>query len=113
MGLTIRGQHHPEIERGVDRSSNEAEKLARELHDNVGSDACTHAVVDRFDGLVLYFELPSGSVAQHFRCALAGYGGTGPSVSAAILELFGFGKKREIFESISRGGDEAYFSFVK
>jgi len=67
------------------------------------------AVVDRFDGLVLIG--PDGN--WHFASALCGYWGTSPAATAEILEIFGFGKKDSIFQSIYSGDDHATFSFTK
>lgn len=67
------------------------------------------ATVDRFDGLVLVG--PDGN--WHFATALCGYGGSGPMATAEILELFGFGEKDYIFQTIATGGDNATFSFSK
>ena len=52
-------------------------------------------------------------IGYHFRSALAGYAGSGPSASAMILSLFGFGTRDELFERVSHGDSGAYFEFVK
>lgn len=66
------------------------------------------AVVTRY-GLTL----SSDQRELNFTCALAGYAGTGPQIASEILELFGFGERKEIFEKISVGGDSANYTFTR
>ena len=68
----------------------------------------SRAVVDRFDGLVLVG--PEGN--WHFNTPLCGYVGESPMTTAAILELFGFGKKETIYQTISKGDDGATYTLL-
>lgn len=115
MAVSIGGEGFPNVEPGQDLDSTHAERIAMELLADIGIDACTHAVVHRYDGLILlYTDAESGeTMGKHFRCALAGFVGVGPRTSAAILALFGFGSKAALYDQLSVGGDTAYRSFTR
>ena len=112
MAVLFCDREYPDVEEGRDTWSDEAVQHASELYERIGSDTCTLAVVDRKDGLMLFFT-PSDAdkpVAHHFKCALAGYTGNGVIASAKILEMFGFGTYDDIFQRISHGGDRARYT---
>lgn len=84
-----------------DRDSFEAKRLAQELH-SAGFQPRS-ARVERNDGLALLSGAMDPSTAgHHFRHAICGYNGTGPIITAEILELFGFGTKADLLERISQ-----------
>ncbi|MGB3945514.1 MAG: hypothetical protein WBK76_01610 [Candidatus Saccharimonadales bacterium] len=90
-----------------DLDTEEALKHATQLYaDGV---RFTQAYVDRFDGLVL--QTQNGEIAYHYRTPLCGYDGSGPTSTAVILELFGFGTRAEIMDRISTGDNTAKASF--
>lgn len=106
---------------GNDNSSHEALDSARAIC-KWRSEYLDYAIVDRNDGLVICrreaLRLSDDGVhaygnGVHFRNASAGYPGTGVSVSARILDAFGFGDYRVIFEQIRHGDEGAHFHFEK
>lgn len=108
-----------DVNRGNDVSSYEALDIAKAIAKH-RSEGLTTAIVHREDGLAIFRgepDAPSFSPGNnrgvHFVSALCGYEGTGPGVAAEILELFGFGDQKVIFEQISSGGNGANFYFLK
>jgi len=65
----------------------------------------SEAGVDRFEGLVLLI----GNVAWRFQTPKCSYSGLGVQTTAEILELFGFGTKAEILQTISSKLQSRYF----
>ena len=90
-----------------DLDTKQALEFAGDLHDN--GVTFDKAYVDRFDGLVL--EGPRGT--YHFSTPLCGYGGTGPTTTVVILELFEFGKRDEIMPQIDHGDNTAKAVFYR
>jgi len=88
-----------------DKSTGEAIAQAKTIIAKGGT--FSEAVVDRFDGLVVVGQ----GTTWHFNTAICGYVGEGPTTTATILELFGFGKKAKILERINTGDNRATYTF--
>lgn len=78
------------------------------------------AIVDRHDGLALLCRDPRPDETGpedirgcHFQSAVAGYAGAGPITAARILALYGFGSFKKLFRQLIRGGDDAFYGFLK
>lgn len=114
MTVTIGPKTYDNVERGADRTSNEALQFATELCDRPDIGACVEAAVDHSHGLVLIFDTGHESLSgHHFVNAIAGNSGTGSITAAMILSLFGFGSAEDIYDVISEGGDGACYSYYK
>lgn len=98
------------VEEVGDTYTGEAIVMAGALAALHGHDVTT-AHVDRFDGLVLLCDRLG--LGWRFATPLCGYGGTGPHATAEILEIFGFGNRKKLFEQLNHGGDRGKASFYK
>ena len=120
MAVRFRGTTVVGVLTGTDKYTGDALRIARNLKEQYG-DRVYRAEIDRFDGLIIYwqnegdFELnPIGDArGHHFVTPICGYMGSGPMASAQILELFGFGSKDEMLKQIHFGDNHAYFTFSK
>lgn len=84
-----------------DRDSFEAKRLAEQLR-STGFKPRS-ARVERNDGLVLLSGTMDPTTPGHrFRHAVCGFNGTGPIITAEILELFGFGAKADLLDRLSQ-----------
>ena len=105
---------------GEDTYTGEALEIARDIKERYG-DRVYRAEIDRFDGMIIYWEdefsweAGSGNEPRghHFRTPICGYTGSGPIAASEILEMFGFGAEGELFEQINFGDNDAYFTFSK
>lgn len=89
------------VEEVGDRDSFEAKLLATQLH--ATGFRAQSARVERTDGLVLLCGTMSPSTpGRHFRHAITGYDGTGPRITAEILEIFGFGDMASLMDRLSQ-----------
>lgn len=120
MAVTFRGSKVVGVVNGHDTYTGQALEIARGLKDKFG-DRVYRAEVDRVDGLLIYwetvigFELGDGSHPRghHFVTPICGYGGSGPTATSQILEMFGFGTQEDLLSQINFGGDMAYFTFSR
>lgn len=115
MTVTLGNHTIHGVELGTDTYTDMALAHAREFQSRFGN--VTDAIVDRFDGLVVYYDTMRVAAGQvrgcHFVTAICGYSGSGPITASMILELFGFGDQRELLEQICHGGNDAQFHFRK
>lgn len=105
---------------GDDTVSEQAVRRARDIVETGGALSITEAVVDRHGGLAVYGDAPAKPASGpeqvrgwHFASAVCGFEGTGTHATAEILELFGFGKRRNLQIVLAHGGGDAYFKFRK
>lgn len=120
MAVRFRGATTVGVLKGSDTYTGEAIEIAKVVKEKYG-DRVYRAEIDRFDGLILYwmdeldYEMGSSSEPRgwHFVTPICGYTGSGPTASAEILEMFGFGPKDELLQQINFGDNQAYFTFSK
>lgn len=110
LSVKVGRQQIAYVDKGTDKSSYEALKVAEKLF-MANKYKYTEAIIDRFDGMVLL--CPKDQTGQHFVTAICGYYGSGPMVSAQILEMFGFGDYDYTLAKIAQGGDMASFHVIK
>lgn len=89
------------LEEAGDRDSFEAKRLAEQLR--ASGFRPRSARVERNDGLALLGgTMEPSTPGHHFRHAVCGFNGTGPIITAEILELFGFGTKADLLDRLSQ-----------
>lgn len=102
-----------------DSSTYEAKETAKKFIGHAAQfDA---AIVDFTDGLVIYDSVRAAAPESegsevtgiHFRSPNCGYGGNGPYATARILEMYGFGEFKSLFDQVTKGGNVAHFTFTR
>ena len=104
-----------------DASTQEADAFASTMLSE--REHMTEAIIDRFDGLVIFdpalalreeCDHEDDRTGFRLRTPICGYEGSGPMMSAVILAAYGFGDVSELYARINHGEDTArYLHFVR
>jgi|GEM_PF-2300670 len=121
MAVTLGSTTIKGVRPGADFGHTMGVEMAPIVANRFDLDEISQAIVDRYDGLVVFSgqidddvdddaEMPRG---WHFRIASCGYGGDSVWATAEILQAFGFGHQDDIYDSIATGGADAQYWFEK